>query len=206
MIKVKICGITNIEDALAAVEYGADAIGFNFFRRSPRCIDPEDARSIALEIPSSVWRVGVFADAPAESVKEICQMVGLDYLQFHGDETPYYCEQFAVPYWKAFRPKNFHSLDLLAKYDAAAYLIDTYQPGVLGGTGQKGNWSLAIEAKKYGKIILAGGLKPENIENAVTVVQPWGVDVCSGIENEPGTKDLDRMARFIEIAKSRGDS
>ena len=112
--------------------------------------------------------------------------MALDYLQFHGDETPYYCEQFAVPYWKAFRPKNFHSLELLPKYDAEAFLIDAYQPGVLG--------------------VLAGGLKPENIENAVEAVEPWAVDACSGIESEPGLKDLDRMARFIELAKGRGDS
>lgn len=201
MVKVKICGITNTEDALAAVEYGADGIGFNFYSRSPRYIDPEQARAISLEIPTSVWRVGVFADAPAEQVKEISQTVGLDYLQFHGDETPYYCEQFAVPYWKAFRPKNFHSLELLPKYHAAAFLIDAYQPGVLGGTGQKANWSLAVEAKKYGKIVLAGGLKPENIENAVQTVEPWAVDACSGIEIEPGVKDLDRMALFIEKAR-----
>jgi len=201
MVKVKICGITSVDDALAAVEFGADALGFNFYQESPRYIDPRQAAEISLELPPNVWKVGVFADAPGEVVKEVHQMVGLDFLQFHGNETPYYCEQFSMPYWKAFRIKDSHTIELMAKYRPYAYLIDAYREGMLGGTGVTVDWSLAMKAKKYGKIILAGGLSPENVVAAVESVQPWAVDACSSIELRPGIKDHERMSELIKRVK-----
>ena len=201
-MKVKICGITNLEDAFAAVEFGADALGFNFYRQSPRYISPEEAGKILEEIPPSVWRVGVFVNESPDLVIDISQDLELNYLQFHGDETPYYCEQFATPYWKAFRFKNEHGFDLMKKYHCDYYLVDAYSEKGYGGTGEVADWSLAREAKKLGKIFLAGGLTPENIEEAIRTVQPEGVDVATGVEKEPGKKDRRKLEEFISRAKS----
>lgn len=201
MTLVKICGITNLEDALAAVEFGADALGFNFYHESPRYISPEAAQKILEEIPPSIWKVGVFVNEPAESVIDLSQDLELDYLQFHGEETPYYCEQFAKPYWKAFRFKNEHGFDLMKKYHCDYYLVDAYSEKGYGGTGEVADWSLAREAKKIGKIFLAGGLTPENVKEAIRNVQPDGVDVTSGVESEPGKKDPAKLERFITAAK-----
>jgi phosphoribosylanthranilate isomerase len=200
-MKVKICGITNLEDALAAVDYGADALGFNFYSQSPRFIHPEKAIEILEEIPPSVWRVGVFVNEAEEIVSDLSQILELDFLQFHGDETPYYCEQFATPFWKAFRLQDEKSLDLLKKYHCDYYLIDTYIEKTFGGTGVTGNWDLAREAKKSGQVILAGGLTPENVEIAIRTVEPAGVDVASGVEIRPGIKNRAKMEEFIRKAK-----
>lgn len=204
MYLIKICGITNLKDAIAAVECGADALGFNFYRASPRYVEPDEARAISLEVPPPVWKVGIFADEDADIVRRLSQHVALDFLQFHGNETPYYCEQFAVPYWKAFRLKDEGTLELMKKYQPDAYLVDAYLPGKLGGIGLVANWDLAARAKQFGKIILAGGLNPENIENAIATIEPWAVDVCSGVEAEPGIKDHKKMAEFIERVKGMG--
>jgi phosphoribosylanthranilate isomerase len=197
MIYTKVCGITNVSDAVKAVEAGADALGFNFFSESPRYIELDQARRIINEVPDTIWKVGVFADANPEYVREHAQSLNLDFLQFHGDETPYYCEQFAAPYWKAFRLKDEKTLALMKKYQASAYLVDAYQKGILGGTGLLANWDLALEAKQYGKLVLAGGLRPENVQEAIAIVQPWAVDVCSGVESSPGVKDPDKMFEFV---------
>ena len=201
MTLVKICGITNIEDALGAVQSGADAIGFNFYPKSPRFIEPEQAALILEELPDSLMKVGVFVDLSAEAVREVCQIVGLDYLQFHGDETPYFCEQFATPYWKAFRLRDEKTLALMEKYQPYAYLVDAYQPGVLGGTGQLADWDLAREAGRLGRLALAGGINPENVTEALAAVEPWCIDVCSGVELEPGKKDHRAMEELIEAVK-----
>ena len=202
MYLVKICGITNLDDAQAAVEAGADALGFNFYRQSPRYVEPDVASAIVAELPLTLWKVGVFANEEAGLVQRISQHVGLDYLQFHGDETPYYCEQFAVPYWKAFRLKDEKTLELMKKYQPAAYLVDTYREGELGGTGLVANWDLAIHAKKFGKIVLAGGIHPDNVETAIATIEPWAIDVCSGVEERPGHKNHQKMAELIGRAKA----
>lgn len=201
MTLVKICGITNLDDAMVAVDAGADAIGFNFFPGSPRYIQPDKARAIRIELPDVIMKVGVFADAQAEQVREIGQWVELDFLQFHGDETPYYCEQFATPYWKAFRLHEKRTLELMKKYRPSAYLVDAYHEKLLGGTGQLADWKLAVKAKAFGKIVLAGGLNPDNVAEAILAVDPWAVDTCSAIERRPGFKDHDVMSKFVEKVK-----
>ncbi len=200
-MKVKICGITNLEDALTAVEFGADALGFNFYKKSLRYVSPGIVEKILEEIPPSVWKVGIFVNEAEELVKDLSVSLELDYLQFHGDETPYYCEQFAAPYWKAFPLKDEKSLELMKKYHCEYYLIDTYLEEAYGGTGVTGNWELAKEAKKIGKIFLAGGLRPDNVEMAIRVVQPDGVDVASGVEDRPGKKNRTKLGEFITKAK-----
>jgi phosphoribosylanthranilate isomerase len=212
MTLIKVCGITKLEDAFAAVEAGVDALGFNFYPESPRLIDPEVARDISVELPGSVIKVGVFVDAAEEIVSEISQYLGLDYLQFHGHETPYYCEQFATPYWKAFRLKDERTLALMEKFDPYAYLIDAYQEGVLGGTGQVADWELASKASHLGRIVLAGGIDPDNVKKALAAVRPWCIDACSGIESEPGIKDhaaitelVKRVQEFMEGGQGSND-
>lgn len=198
---VKICGITNIEDALAAVEFGADALGFNFYAKSPRHVSFERAQKILDDIPSTVLKVGVFVNESERTVKDLSVALELDYLQFHGDETPSYCEQFATPYWKAFRLKDERTLELMKKYKCEYYLVDTFIAQSYGGTGVTGNWDLAREAKKVGKIILAGGLTPENVADAIRTVGPDGVDVASGVEEKPGRKSAAKIERFISNAR-----
>ncbi|HEX5035839.1 MAG TPA: phosphoribosylanthranilate isomerase [bacterium] len=201
---VKICGITNLEDALAAVEFGADALGFNFYAKSPRHVSPEKVEKILEEIPPSILRVGVFVNETEQVVRDLSVALELNYLQFHGDETPSYCEQFAVPYWKAFRLKDEKTLELMKKYKCDYYLVDTFLTQAYGGTGVTGNWDLAREAKKMGKIILAGGLTPENVADAIRTVKPDGVDVASGVEEKPGRKDAAKVERFISNVRESG--
>lgn len=202
MVLVKICGITNLEDALAAVEFGADALGFNFWKGSERCVSPDRVREILEEIPPSILRVGVFVNEREGEVAELSTALSLDFLQFHGDETPFYCEQFATPYWKVFRLKDEKGLDLMKKYHCDTFLVDAYVEGGYGGTGLTGNWDLAREAKRHGKIFLAGGLTPENVEIAIRTVEPHGVDVASGVEERPGKKDHAKLEEFISRAKT----
>lgn len=203
---VKICGITNLEDALACVEFGADALGFNFYAKSPRRVSLERATKILEDVPSSILKVGVFVNEPEQNVKDIAVELGLDYLQFHGDETPSYCEQFATPYWKAFRLKDEKTLELMRKYACDYYLVDSFTAQVYGGSGVTANWDLAREAKKVGKIILAGGLTPENVAEAIRTVLPDGVDVASGVEEKPGRKDAAKLERFITNVRESGSS
>lgn len=198
---VKICGITNKEDAWTAIEAGADALGFNFYPKSPRYLDPEEAIKLIEDIPPNVLKVGVFVNEKESLVRDLCQYLSLDYLQFHGDETPYYCEQFATPYWKAFRLKDEKTFDLMKKYHPEYFLVDAYVEKAFGGTGVVTNWDLAREAKNYGKVILAGGLAPENIEAAIRAVRPEGVDVASGVESTPGKKDAQKVEAFISAVK-----
>ena len=204
-MKVKICGITNIEDALAAIEFGADALGFNFYPKSSRYLSPEKALRMMEDIPPSVWRVGVFVNEPEQWVRDLSQSLYLDFLQFHGDETPEYCEQFATPYWKAFRLKDEKSLEEMGTYHPDYFLIDAHVESIgevlYGGTGVTGDWDLARESRKHGKVFLSGGLTPDNVETAIQTVQPDGVDVASGVESEPGKKDWKKMESFISKAK-----
>lgn len=200
MVKVKICGITNLEDALSAVDYGADALGFVFYKGSPRFISPEKAAAIVRELPPFVSTVGVFVDESPEQVDRILRLTGIEIAQFHGHEPPELCITHARAI-KAIRVKELSDLEPLSRYKVSAYLLDTYTPDALGGTGQIFNWDIAVEAKKFGRIILAGGLTPENIERAVLWVHPYGVDVSSGVEEEKGKKDHQKMRLFIKRAK-----
>ena len=202
-VRVKICGITSIEDAVAAVEAGADALGFMFYERSPRKISIETASAIKNALPPFVMKVGVFADA-TENVIRTATLSGLNALQFHGNETPEFVKRFSpTTTIKAFRIQNAASLAQLVAYNTSAWLLDSYTPAQLGGTGMKFNWELALQARKLGRpIILAGGLTPENVAEAVRKVRPYAVDVSSGVESAPGKKDPAKVAAFIQAAKS----
>jgi phosphoribosylanthranilate isomerase len=196
--RVKIFGITNLADAQAAVEAGADLLGFIFYKKSPRHMTIPAAAKILKRLPASVLRVGVFANAEEELVTRAIGECGLGLLQFHGDEPPEFCNRFGLMSMKAFRIRDAESLKELPKYPTEAWLLDAYSAGNLGGTGKKFNWDLAIEAQKFGKpIFLAGGLTPENVAAAVRKVQPFGVDVSSGVESSPGKKDRAKVRAFI---------
>jgi len=197
-VKVKICGITSVADGLAAAEAGADMIGLMFYEQSPRYVTLAAAAEIARAVPPFVMKVGVFVNAPEEFVIRAIAECGLGLLQFHGAEPPEFCTRFGVMSLKAFRIRDAASLAALPQYPTDAYLLDAYSASGLGGTGEKFNWDLAIEAQKFGKpIFLAGGLTPENVAAAVRQVRPFAVDVSSGVESAPGRKDPAKVAAFI---------
>lgn len=199
--KIKICGITNLADAQTVIEAGADALGFIFFEKSPRYLSIEKAAEISRQLPA-LMRVGIFVNAPAEFILRAISEVGLTMLQFHGDEPPEFCAQFGLMNMKAFRIRDEQSLAAIPNYQTAAYLLDAFSATTLGGSGEKFNWDLAIEAQKFGKpIFLAGGLTPENVADAVKKVQPFGVDVSSGVESAPGKKDATKVRAFIEAVR-----
>jgi phosphoribosylanthranilate isomerase len=199
---VKICGITSVEDGLAAAAAGADAIGLMLYDGSPRHITLETAVEISRALPPFVSRVGVFVNADSGIVAEAISVCGLNILQFHGDETPEYCRQFPVMTMKAFRMRDRESLKKLKEFTTDAWLLDAYVKDARGGTGASFNWDLAIEAKELGRpIFLAGGLTPDNIGEAVRKVRPYGVDVSSGVEVSPGKKDHAKVRAFIKAAK-----
>jgi len=201
--QVKICGVTSVEDAFMAAEAGADMIGLMFYDKSPRHISLPVAAEIAHAVPSLVLRVGVFVDPTEELVRSAIAECGLGLLQFHGNETSDFCTQFGLMSVKAIRIRDESSLSALANYHTDAFLLDAYSAAAFGGTGEKFNWDLAVEAKKAGKpIILAGGLRPENVAAAATYVRPLAVDVSSGVESAPGKKDPDKVRAFIKAAKS----
>jgi phosphoribosylanthranilate isomerase len=201
-VKVKICGVTTVSDAQAAVQAGADAVGLMFYSGSPRHVEMETAQEIARSLPSSVIRVGVFVDPNPSDVFAAIQTCGLNLLQFHGAETSQFCQQFGVMTMKAFRARNAESLIPLADFAADAFLLDSYVPDKPGGTGETFNWDLAVEAKKFGRpIFLAGGLTPQNVAAAIRAVQPFAVDVSSGVEISPGRKDPEKIRDFIAAAR-----
>jgi len=200
LVKVKICGITNAEDALKAADYGADAMGFVFFKGSPRCISPEEARQIIMKLPPFVTTVGVFVNEKTEETERIAGHAFIDIIQLHGQEPPEICLSTRRVI-RAVRVRELDDLEHLKKCAASAYLLDTYDPELYGGTGRIFNWDIAVEAKKMGRIILAGGLSPENVEEAVRWVRPYAVDVSSGVEDEKRKKNHRKMRLFIERAK-----
>lgn len=201
-MKIKICGITNLDDALAAVDCGADALGFIFYPKSPRCISPEKVKEITSLLPPYMTTVGVFVNEKPAKIKKIMDASNLKVVQLHGDEPPAECNLW-MPTVKAFRVKEFTDLNPLELYQGvSAYLLDTFSPSTFGGTGQIFNWDIALEAKKFGRIVLSGGLTPKNIEMAVKWVKPYAVDVSSGIESEKGIKDEKKMREFIEKARA----
>ena len=200
--RIKICGITRREDALAAAQAGADAVGFVFYPGSPRYIAAAAAAPIAHALPPFVSAVGLFVDAPAETVKGTLAAVPLGVLQFHGDEPPDYCGQFGRPYIKAVRVRaGTDLLQCAVRYpDAAALLLDAYRPGVPGGTGETFDWKL-IPAQLACRIILSGGLTPVNVAAGMETVRPWAVDVSSGVEVAPGVKDAQLIMRFAAAVR-----
>ncbi len=201
-LKIKICGITNLEDATAAVEAGADALGFMFYEPSPRHVSLETVAKIVEKIPTWVLKVGVFVNPSPDLVMTALGNCGLNLLQFHGEESPDFCASFGVMSMKAFRMKDAESLLPMAGYRTDVFLLDSHVNGMNGGTGEKFSWDLALEAKKFGKpIFLAGGLTPQNIAQAVYEVRPFGVDVSSGVESSPGKKDHAKLWKFIEAAR-----
>lgn len=201
-VKVKICGITSVADGLAAAEAGADMIGLMFYERSPRNISITAAAEISRALSPFIVKVGVFVNPTEDAVLRAIGDCGVTLLQFHGEETPEFCTQFGVMNMKAFRVRDADSLLALPNYPTDAYLLDAYSPDAHGGTGAKFNWDLAIEAKKLGKpIFLAGGLTPENVGTAVQKVQPFGVDVSSGVEAAPGKKDPAKVKNFIKAVR-----
>jgi phosphoribosylanthranilate isomerase len=200
--RVKICGITNVADAQAAAEAGADMIGLMFYDKSPRHITLATAVEISRALSPFVLRVGVFVNPAEAQVTRAISECNLSLLQFHGDETSEFCTQFGLMSMKALRVRDAESLKQLEKFQTDAFLLDAHSQSGLGGTGEKFNWDLAVEAQKFGKpIFLAGGLTPENVGDAVKKVRPFAVDVSSGVESAPGKKDAGKMRAFIEAVR-----
>lgn len=198
-VRVKICGITRVEDALAAVAQGADAIGLVFYAPSPRAVSIEQAAAIAKQIPAFVSVVGLFVNAEESFVKDVITQVPLDLLQFHGDETPEQCARYGLPFIKAVRVKSDTNLVQCAKdYSASrALLLDTYTEGVAGGTGHVFDWGL-IPSDLNKPVVLAGGLTAENVASAIQQVKPYAVDVSGGVEASKGIKDAAKIAAFMQ--------
>ncbi|MGB9080383.1 MAG: phosphoribosylanthranilate isomerase [Desulfuromonadaceae bacterium] len=207
MIKVKICGITNLEDALIAVEAGADALGFVLFRGSPRCISPDQAAAIIHRLPPFVQTVGLFVNEELATVNSVADRCGLDLVQLHGEETPDYCAAVRRRIIKAFRVRDASSLEGMTDYPVAACLLDAWSQASHGGTGRTFNWEIAARAAASHCIILAGGLTPENVAVAVTTVNPYAVDVSSGVELSPGKKNHTLVRAFVNaVRQSSGNS
>ncbi|MDT5062174.1 MAG: phosphoribosylanthranilate isomerase [Acidobacteriota bacterium] len=203
MVFVKICGITNLEDARAAVDAGADALGFNFYRRSPRFIAPVDARDIIEQLPETVMSVGVFVnEGEPEQVERIADLAGLKAVQLHGDESPQYCrelrDRFVI---KALRVGQGFAPQSVKEYETNAILLDAFAGAARGGTGRVIDWSIARQVRELvPQLFLAGGLSVENVAEAITIVEPYAVDVCSSLEQEPGRKDAGRVRAFVAAA------
>lgn len=205
-MKVKVCGITSFEDAASALDLGADVLGFNFYPRSPRFIRPAAARGIIRRLPPILATVGVFVNVPHHSqVAEQAGEAGVQALQLHGDESPDYCRALeSWPLIKAVRIGRTFDVSLLPDYPVRALLLDSRDDLLFGGTGKPFDWSLVGMVKSSLPVILAGGLTPENVAAAIQAVQPYAVDVCSGVESSPGKKDSAKLAQFIDEVRRAG--
>lgn len=201
MVRVKICGITNLDDALMAVEAGADALGFVLFQGSPRFVSPAQTAAIICGLPAFVQTVGLFVNEELTTVNSVADQCGLDLIQLHGEEPPDYCLAVRRRVVKAFRVKDAASLDAMNSYQVAACLLDAWSPLAHGGTGMVFNWEIAARAAATHSIVLAGGLTPENVAGAVMAVKPYAVDVSSGVESAPGKKDPVKVQNFINAAR-----
>lgn len=210
-MKIKICGITNVDDARAALEAGADLLGFNFYLKSPRYVAPEKARDIAAQIRLEGHRpllVGVFVNSPVAAVQSILEIAQLDLAQLHGDEPVHVVEQLQGRGFKALRPTSETEAEMGAKGfapygpPAPVLLLDAYRQDQYGGTGQTADWSIATKLAQQYPILLAGGLTPDNVAEALRQVRPWGVDVASGVEVSPGKKDVEKMRVLVDRVRS----
>lgn len=205
-IKVKICGITNAEDAKAAVDAGADAIGFVLYRKSPRFVEAELVKRIVAGLPPFVLPVGVFVNEDMKKVRDLMDSCGLAFAQLHGDENAAYCEALGRPVLKGIRLHDRSALPALAEYNSGpalvrGFVVDAFSDSTYGGTGLVADWTLAAEAAQAAKVLLAGGLTPENVGEAIRQVKPYGVDVSSGVEASPGRKDRAKIQAFIRSVK-----
>lgn len=213
--RVKICGIKNVEEALAAIEAGADALGLNFYKPSPRYVKPEVAAEIIARVPAFVTTMGLFADASNEEILSVLAIAPFDFIQFHGNESVSDCERIGKPYIKALRVGNeeggLYGQALRNKMNeyktARGLLLDTYQKGIPGGTGERFDWGQVPEPgpEDTQYLVLAGGLTPENVADAIETVRPYAVDVSGGVESAPGRKDTDRIRAFLDAVR-RADS
>ena len=206
MREIKICGITDKDDALFAAGCGIGALGFIFYPPSPRYVSPVKAREIIAALPAGVAKVGVFVNHDIGEVRQIFDFCGLDFIQLHGDETPEYCRSFpASRLIKAFFLQNDQDLEALKLYRVRAVLVDRRDAGRYGGTGKMANWELALKVKAVQKLILSGGLGEDNIAGALSLVSPPAVDLNSGVETAPGRKDRDKIRRIVHIIRSMDD-
>lgn len=201
-MKIKICGITNVGDALAAADLGAWAVGFIFYEKSPRYIAPARVREIVDKLPPRLQSVGVFVDATAAHIAKVRQESGVTHIQLHGNESPKFCGALDVPVIKALRAKTEQDIAKAAMYtDVELFLIDAAVDGQFGGTGALSDWELARTLKQHGKVLLSGGLNPLNVTEAIRSVEPFGVDVSSGVEQAPGQKSLEKLKLFFRNAR-----
>jgi phosphoribosylanthranilate isomerase len=200
MIPTKICGITNLEDAIVAVENGASAIGFIFYEESPRAISIQKAKSISEQLSESISRIGVFVNHDKVFIDKCIQSVPLNMIQLHGDETPKFCNQFSLPVLKALRIKNQDSLSIMNNFNVAGFLLDTFSNDQYGGTGKIFDWSL-LNGESKASIILSVGLNSNNILNAITAVNPSAIDINSGVELSPGVKDHEKIELLFKNLK-----
>lgn len=202
MTRVKFCGFTHQDDVAQAVALGADALGFVFYGPSSRYVSPEHAQTLTRSVPAFVTRVGLFVNEEAETVERIFEIARLNLIQYHGEESPGFCDAIGLPYIKAFRVRK--GMDLRAEMDrypnASGFLLDAYVKGQPGGTGERFDWELIPQS--HAPIILAGGLTPDNAKDAIDQVAPWALDVSGGIETKPGRKDPDKMVRFMNACRN----
>jgi phosphoribosylanthranilate isomerase len=206
MVKVKVCGITSLADAEKALEYGADALGFNFYAPSPRYLAPEKARAIMQQLPAGAWNVALFVNETKERIRQVLAAgampdgrSGYKSIQFHGEEGPDDCRGWGLGVIKAFRLKDKQSLENIHNFPADYYLLDSWSAGY-GGSGASFPWEW-LDGFDTGKIILSGGLNLDNVADAIRRLHPYGVDVCSGVEARPGVKDHEKIKHFISAAK-----
>lgn len=200
MIRVKICGITTNEDAAYAVYEGVSALGFNFYPKSPRYIDPDKAAKIIAGLPPFVSAVGLFVNEAEETVSEIVNVTGIDTLQFHGDESPEYCDLFShLRTIKAFRIQTAKDLEKLAHFDVNAYLLDSYHPEQYGGTGLSFAWQMleSVDSVRRSRLVIAGGISPDNVGQLMGHIKPYAIDLCSGVEHSPGVKDHSLVSKLM---------
>lgn len=201
--RVKICGITRVGDGVVAAEAGADALGFVFYEKSPRYVSIDEAAEICSKIPPFVTKVGLFVDADKDEVRRVIDSVHIDLLQFHGDESPEFCQSFNLPYIKAIRAKSRESIieAINAHCAAVGVLVDSYVPGMPGGTGSTFDWTL-VPLEHRSKIVLAGGLDSGNVADAIASIRPYAVDISGGVEASKGIKDSDKIYKFMKEVAS----
>lgn len=205
MIRVKVCGITNLKDALCAIEFGASALGFVFYPESKRCVNPHDAGEIISHIPPFVASVGVFVNQEIDYITEAQRLSNFGVCQLHGDESPEYCEQIPFPKIKAIRigeALDPDILDTVGAYPVDAILFDNYSPEAYGGTGTSFNWDILRDCRPAKPVIISGGLTPENVGEAIALLKPFAVDVSSGVEERPGEKSASKIKKFIEAVRN----